>query len=198
MDSEIDKVSYSLGVNIAKSIQQQGMKDLNTNAFSQAITDVFGEADLKISAPEAEQTLQAYFSKLAQEQEAEAKKAGTEFLEANKAKEGIVTLPSGLQYQIIKEGTGPKPSLTDKVTTHYHGTLISGEVFDSSVDRGQPASFPVSGVIAGWTEALQLMPVGSKWKLFVPSDLAYGANGAGPKIGPHTTLIFDVELISID
>jgi FKBP-type peptidyl-prolyl cis-trans isomerase FklB len=110
----------------------------------------------------------------------------------------VITLPSGLQYEIMKTGEGPKPTLEDKVTTHYHGTLIDGTVFDSSVDRGEPASFPVNGVIKGWTEALQLMPVGSKWKLFVPYDLAYGERGTGPQIGPYTTLIFEVELISIN
>ncbi len=198
MDSEIDKVSYSLGVNIAKSIESQGMKDLNTAAFNQAINDVFGGGELKVSPAEAEMTLQSYFSNLAAEQETKNKAAGLEFLEANKSADGVVSLPSGLQYIVMKEGDGAKPGPNDKVTTHYHGTTIDGEVFDSSVDRGQPASFPVGGVIAGWTEALQLMPVGSKWKLFIPSDLAYGARGAGPKIGPHATLIFEVELLSID
>ena len=124
--------------------------------------------------------------------------AGKKFLEENKTKEGIVTLASGMQYQVITEGTGDSPTLESKVTTHYHGTLIDGTVFDSSVDRGQPASFPVNGVIPGWTEALQLMKVGSKWKLFIPSELAYGPNSPGGAIGPNATLIFDIELISID
>jgi FKBP-type peptidyl-prolyl cis-trans isomerase FklB len=123
---------------------------------------------------------------------------GKKFLADNSKRENVITLPSGLQYEIIKAGEGPKPNLEDKVTTHYHGTLIDGTVFDSSVDRGEPASFPVNGVIKGWTEALQLMPVGSKWKLFVPYDLAYGERGTGPQIGPYTTLIFEVELISIN
>jgi FKBP-type peptidyl-prolyl cis-trans isomerase FklB len=123
---------------------------------------------------------------------------GKKFLADNSKRENVITLPSGLQYEIMKAGEGPKPNLEDKVTTNYHGTLIDGTVFDSSVDRGEPASFPVNGVIKGWTEALQLMPVGSKWKLFVPYDLAYGERGTGPQIGPYTTLIFEVELISIN
>ena len=125
------------------------------------------------------------------------KKEGDAFLAANKGKEGVVTLPSGLQYKILKEGTGPKPTATDTVVCNYRGTLINGTEFDSSYKRGQPATFPVSGVIKGWTEALQLMPVGSKWQLFIPSDLAYGDRGAGADIGPDSTLIFEVELVSI-
>ena len=123
--------------------------------------------------------------------------ANMEFLAANKSKEGVVTLPSGLQYKILQAGTGPKPATTDSVVCNYRGTTIDGKEFDSSYKRGQPATFPVSGVIKGWTEALQLMPVGSKWQLFIPGDLAYGARGAGPGIGPNATLIFEVELISI-
>ena len=123
---------------------------------------------------------------------------GRKFLEENSKKEGVITLASGLQYEVITNGSGDKPKLEDNVTTHYHGTLIDGTVFDSSVDRGEPASFPVGGVIKGWTEALQLMSVGSKWKLYVPYDLAYGERGAGPQIGPYSTLIFEVELLSIN
>jgi len=142
--------------------------------------------------------LNTYFAELQAKQHAGAKEEGEAFLTANKEKEGVVTLPSGLQYQVITEGTGEKPSVNSNVTTHYHGTTIDGKVFDSSVQRGQPASFPVSGVIKGWTEALQLMPVGSKWRLFIPSELAYGERGAGDAIGPHSALIFEVELLSID
>ncbi len=147
---------------------------------------------------EANERLQSHFQGLQEKQAAAAKEEGIAFLAENGKKEGVVTLPSGLQYQIIKEGTGDKPTASSKVTTHYHGTTTNGEVFDSSVERGQPAQFGVNQVIAGWTEALQLMPVGSKWKLFIPSDLAYGARGAGPKIPPHAALVFEVELISID
>jgi len=129
---------------------------------------------------------------------AQNKAAGAAFLAENAKKTGVTALPSGLQYEVMKAGTGAKPGPTDKVTTHYHGTLLDGTVFDSSVDRGQPASFPVNGVIKGWVEALQLMPVGSKWKLFIPSDLAYGDYGSPPKIQPGATLIFEVELISVD
>jgi FKBP-type peptidyl-prolyl cis-trans isomerase FklB len=142
--------------------------------------------------------IQEYFSKQQAKASESVVEEGRKFLATNSKKENIFTLESGLQYEVIKAGEGAKPSLNDQVTTHYHGTLIDGTVFDSSVERGQPASFPVNGVIKGWTEALQLMNVGSKWRLFVPYDLAYGERGAGPQIGPFTTLIFEVELISIN
>ncbi len=197
MNNELEKLSYSLGINIAMSLQSQGVENVDTTVFGQAIKDVFTGADLKIGPHEAGNFLNQHFSSLQAKKHEGAIKEGQAFLEANKAKEGVITLESGLQYQVIKEGNGEKPSLTSTVTTHYHGTTIDGKVFDSSVDRGTPASFPVNGVIAGWTEALQLMSVGSKWKLFVPSDLAYGERGAGPQIGPHTTLIFEVELLEV-
>ena len=198
IQNENEKLSYCLGANIGMSLQSQGLTDLDTKTFTEAINDVVSNGDLKINPEDINSYLQDYFGKIQQEQQNKAVEQGQSFLNANKAKDGVVTLESGLQYSIIKEGKGAKPKATDTVTTHYHGTLISGEVFDSSVERGQPASFPVNGVIAGWVEALQLMPVGSKWKLFVPSNLAYGERGAGQQIGPHTTLIFEVELISID
>ncbi|MEQ6121274.1 FKBP-type peptidyl-prolyl cis-trans isomerase [Reichenbachiella sp. MALMAid0571] len=197
MNNELEKLSYSLGVNVAMSLQSQGLDEVDTKLFGQAIDDVLKGSDLQIDPQEAGNILNAHFSKLQSKQHESAIKEGQEFLESNKANEGVVTLESGLQYQVLKEGTGAKPSIDSTVTTHYHGTTIDGSVFDSSVERGTPASFPVNGVIAGWTEALQLMPLGSKWKLFVPSDLAYGDRGAGPKIGPHTTLIFEVELLEI-
>jgi FKBP-type peptidyl-prolyl cis-trans isomerase FklB len=163
------------------------------------INDVLSDkSEPKISNAEAQKILQEYFSK---QQELKSKKAieeGENFLAENGKKKGVTTLESGLQYEVITKGEGAKPTLNDQVTTHYHGTLIDGTVFDSSVERGQPATFPVSGVIKGWTEALQLMSVGSKWKLFVPYNLAYGERGAGANIGPFTTLIFEVELISIN
>jgi len=143
-------------------------------------------------------SISEYLQKLKAEKMSKNKVAGEQFLAENKSKPGVVTLPSGLQYIILKEGTGAKPTAADKVKTHYHGTLIDGTVFDSSVERGEPISFPVGGVIKGWTEALQLMPVGSKWKLFIPSELAYGDRQAGPKIGPGSALIFDVELLDIE
>ncbi len=141
--------------------------------------------------------INAYFMKLQQEKLENNKKAGEEFLNINKGRAGVVALPSGLQYQVLEMGEGDKPKATDKVKCHYHGTLINGTVFDSSVERGQPAVFGVNQVIAGWVEALQLMPVGSKWRLFIPSELAYGENGAGESIEPNSTLIFDVELLEI-
>ena len=147
---------------------------------------------------DAQKKIQEYFSKQQAKASESVIKEGREFLAENSKKENVITLESGLQYEVIKSGDGPKPTLNDQVTTHYHGTLIDGTVFDSSVERGQPASFPVSGVIKGWTEALQLMSVGSKWRLFVPHGLGYGERGAGPQIGPYSTLIFEVELISIN
>jgi FKBP-type peptidyl-prolyl cis-trans isomerase FklB len=196
--SNIDSVSYALGVNIGQGLKAQGIENLNPDMMAKAIADIMGGKPLMVSVENAEPVLNEFFSKVQAERTEKNKLAGKKFLEENKNKPGVVTLPSGLQYSVIKEGTGELPKETDKVTTHYHGTLIDGTVFDSSVDRGQPASFPVNGVIRGWIEALQLMKVGSKWKLYVPSDLAYGERGAGPKIGPGATLIFEVELISID
>lgn len=196
--NEKEKLSYCLGANIGMSLQSQGLEDLDVKNFTEALNDVLSKAELKINAEEINNYLQAYFGKIQQEQQNKALEEGKNFLESNKKKAGVTTLESGLQYEVLTEGKGAKPMASDTVTTHYHGTLISGEVFDSSVERGQPASFPVNGVIAGWVEALQLMAVGSKWRLFVPSNLAYGERGAGQKIGPHTTLIFEVELISID
>ena len=198
LTNEIDSVSYSLGVNIGENIKTQ-FPDIDLKNFELAIKDVLDEKkEPKISAVDAQKVIQNYFQK----QQAKASKSvieeGKKFLEENSKKDGIITLESGLQYQVIKSAEGPKPTINDQVTTHYHGTLLDGTVFDSSIERGQPATFPVSGVIKGWTEALQLMTVGSKWKLFVPYDLAYGERSAGPKIGPYTTLIFEVELISIN
>ena len=198
LTNEIDSVSYSLGVNIGENIKTQ-FPDIDLKNFELAIKDVLDEKkEPKMSAVDAQKVIQNYFQK----QQAKASKSvieeGKKFLEENSKKDGIITLESGLQYQVLKSAEGPKPTINDQVTTHYHGTLLDGTVFDSSIERGQPATFPVSGVIKGWTEALQLMTVGSKWKLFVPYDLAYGERSAGPKIGPYTTLIFEVELISID
>jgi FKBP-type peptidyl-prolyl cis-trans isomerase FklB len=160
--------------------------------------EVINGKEPKINNDQALMIIQNYFAKKQSAMSEEKIDEGRIFLEENKKKEGVTTLESGLQYTVITKGTGPKPKLEDNVTTHYHGTLIDGTVFDSSVDRGEPASFPVGGVIKGWTEALQLMNVGSKWKLFVPYDLAYGERGAGQQIGPYSTLIFEVELLSIN
>ncbi len=198
LKNPLDSVSYALGVNIGQNLKAQGMDSINVEMLSKAFSDVLKGNSLLIATDKAEAVLNEYFSKLQAEKAEKNKLAGIKFLEENKKKPGVVTLPSGLQYSVIKEGTGEIPKETDKVTTHYHGTLMDGTVFDSSVDRGQPASFPVNGVIKGWVEALQLMKTGSKWKLVVPSELAYGERGAGGKIGPGATLIFEVELISID
>ena len=198
LTNEIDSVSYSLGVNIGENIKTQ-FPDIDLKNFELAIKDVLDEKkEPKISAVDAQKVIQNYFQKKQAKASESVIEEGKKFLEENSKKDGIITLESGLQYQILKSAEGPKPTINDQVTTHYHGTLLDGTVFDSSIERGQPATFPVSGVIKGWTEALQLMTVGSKWKLFVPYDLAYGERGAGPKIGPYTTLIFEVELISIN
>jgi FKBP-type peptidyl-prolyl cis-trans isomerase FklB len=198
LTTEKDLVSYSLGVNIAKSLKNQGFEDIDIATLNKAISDVLSNENLQIEEAKANKILNDYFQNLQERKHSKNIEEGQNFLKENASKEGVKTLPSGLQYKILKEGNGPKPKATDKVTTHYHGTLINGTVFDSSVERGQPATFPVNGVIAGWIEALQLMPTGSKWQLYVPSNLAYGTRGASELIGPNTTLIFDVELISIN
>ena len=198
LNNEIDSVSYSLGVNIGENIKTQ-FPDIDLKNFEAAIKDVLDDSKVPIvSGADAQKTIQEYFSKQQAKAGESVVEEGRNFLAENGKKENVTTLESGLQYEVINSGEGAKPSLNDQVTTHYHGTLINGTVFDSSVERGEPATFPVSGVIKGWTEALQLMSVGSKWRLFVPYDLAYGERGAGPQIGPFTTLIFEVELISIN
>ena len=208
MKTEKDSISYSLGVLIANDFKSNNLNDINVDVVYQGMKDFMANKP-GLTLQQCQQNYQAYALKMQQKMRDEENKKmeplkkeneakGKAFLEANKKKEGVITTASGLQYKVIKMGTGPKPTINDKITAHYHGTLIDGTVFDSSVERGQPASFPVSGVIPGWTEALQLMPVGSKWTLYLPSNLAYGERGAGGKIGPNSTLIFDVELISID
>ena len=193
----MDKVSYALGLSIGNNFQNSGIKKLQVEDFVKGLEDVLGEKQPAISYEEAKQVINDYFMKLQQERLEINKQAGAEFLEINRHKAGVVELPSGLQYEILKQGTGAKPSASDKVKCHYHGTLINGTVFDSSVQRGEPATCGVSQVIPGWVEALQLMPVGSKWRLFIPSNLAYGEHGAGDVIEPNSTLIFDVELLDI-
>ena len=193
----MDKVSYALGLSIGNNFQNSGIKQLQVEDFMKGLEDVLVEKQPAISYEEAKQVINDYFMKLQQERLEINKQAGAEFLEINRHKAGVVELPSGLQYEILKQGTGAKPSASDKVKCHYHGTLINGTVFDSSVQRGEPATFGVSQVIPGWVEALQLMPVGSKWRLFIPSNLAYGEHGAGDVIEPNSTLIFDVELLDI-
>tara|TARA_Y100000385_G_scaffold185257_1_gene191313 strand:+ start:1074 stop:1748 length:675 start_codon:yes stop_codon:yes gene_type:complete len=199
LENELDSVSYSLGVNIGENINKQ-FEEYSLDNFVAGMKGVLNnEEEPKISGEQATAIIQGYFTKK-QGQESESMiEEGRKFLETNASKEGVTVLESGLQYEVLAQGDGINmPKLEDNVTTHYHGTLMDGTVFDSSVDRGEPASFPVNGVIKGWTEALQLMSVGSKWKLYVPYDLAYGDRGAGPQIGPYSTLVFEVELISIN
>ena len=198
-----DKVSYSIGMDIGNNLKKQAI-DVNPDALVYGIKDALSGGKALITEQEVKDTLMAFQKEMASKQSERLKelgeknkKEGEAFLAENKKKEGVITLPSGLQYKVIKEGTGETPKLTDTVTTNYRGTLIDGTEFDSSYRREQPATFPVKGVIAGWTEALQLMKVGSKWQLFTPSNLAYGERGAGRDIGPNAALIFDVELLSI-
>ena len=193
----MDKVSYALGLSIGNNFQNSGINDLQIEDFVKGLKDILGGQTPEISYDEAKQVINDYFMKLQKEKFEINKKAGEEFLNINKGKAGVVTLPSGLQYQVLQKGEGPKPTASDKVKCHYHGTLINGTVFDSSVQRGELSVFGVSQVIPGWVEALQLMPVGSKWRLFIPSDLAYGEHGAGEAIEPNSALVFDVELLDI-
>ncbi|WP_214449015.1 FKBP-type peptidyl-prolyl cis-trans isomerase [Flavihumibacter rivuli] len=197
MKNATDTVSYAIGMSLANFYKEQGITNINASMVTKALNDAMKGNKLLLTEEQMNMSISNYLQQLKREKAAANRKAGEDFLAANKVKPGVVTLPSGLQYMVVKEGTGPKPTLTDKVKCHYHGTLIDGTVFDSSIDRGQPIDFPVNGVIKGWVEALQLMPVGSKWKLFIPADLAYGDNQAGAKILPGSTLIFDVELIEI-
>ncbi len=194
---EIDKVSYCLGLSIASNLITSGVKNINTEAFTTALGDAFAGKEPTVTPEEANQTLQAFFGKIQEEMSAAAISVGKEFLDANANAEGVVTLESGLQYKILTPGNGKIPTENDQVKCHYEGRLINGAVFDSSYKRNEPATFPVNGVIKGWVEALQLMETGAKWQLFVPSELAYGAQGAGQAIGPNETLIFDVELLEI-
>ena len=193
----MDKISYALGLSIGNNFQNSGINNLQVEDFVKGLKDVLGGAEPEISYDEAKLVINDYFMNLQKERLELNKKAGEEFLNINKGKAGVVTLPSGLQYQVLKQGEGAKPAASDKVKCHYHGTLINGTVFDSSVQRGEPAVFGVSQVIPGWVEALQLMPVGSKWRLFIPSDRAYGEHGAGDAIEPNSALVFDVELLDI-
>ena len=196
-ETEMEKVSYSLGVNMASSVKSQGLESIDANAVAKAFNDVFEGKDLDISEEESMSILQEFFGKIQAEKSAKANEAGKTYLAENAKKEGVTTTESGLQYEVINSGKGAKPTPSDQVTVHYHGTLLDGTVFDSSVDRGEPATFGVTQVIKGWTEALQLMSIGDKWKLTIPSDLAYGDQGAGGMIGPGATLVFEVELLGI-
>ena len=193
----MDKFSYAIGLGIGQNLLSMGAQGINVEDFAQAIADVLNRKETAISHNEAREIVNKYFMELEEKMNAENIEKGKAFLAENAKKEGIVTLPSGLQYQVITEGNGKKPSATDKVKCHYEGTLIDGTLFDSSIKRGQPAVFGVNQVIRGWVEALQLMSEGSKWRLFIPSELGYGAQQAGEMIPPHSTLIFEVELIEV-
>ncbi len=194
--SIVDSVSYSLGILVAQNLKKQGMQDINAEALAAGVQDVLNDVP-KMDVMQANAKMQEYMQQLSMAEHKDNMDAGAAFLEENGARPEVTTTASGLQYEVITEGDGPKPTAADEVTVHYHGTLIDGTVFDSSVDRGSPTSFPLGRVIAGWTEGLQLMPVGSKYRFVIPYDLAYGERKAGQKIKPYSTLIFEVELLSI-
>ena len=200
----MDKLSYALGIGIGSQLAGMGAKELNIDDFAQAIKDVISGSELKVDNAEAQTLVQNFFQEQEAKQQAAAaeagkaaKAAGEAFLAENGKKDGVVTLPSGLQYQVLKEGDGKKPSATDQVVCHYEGTLIDGTVFDSSYKRNQPATFGLNQVIAGWTEGVQLMQEGAKYRFFIPYNLVYGERGAGAQIPPFAALVFDVELIEV-
>jgi FKBP-type peptidyl-prolyl cis-trans isomerase FklB len=203
LKSDKEKVSYSIGLDIGTNFKRQSV-ELDSKALAAGIVDglsgakpALSEDEVKKVLADFQQQMRTRMAAAAQQAADENKKKGEAFLADNKKKKGVVTLPSGLQYKVLKESKGAKPKATDTVSVHYVGTLIDGTEFDSSIKRGEPASFGVSEVIKGWTEGVQLMSVGSKWQLVIPSNLAYGDQGAGPQIGPHSTLIFEVELLEI-
>lgn len=200
----MDKVSYALGLGIGRQLSQMGADSLNIDDLAQAIKDILAGKEPAVSDAEAQTLVKDFFEKQEAKQRAAAaekfkdtKEKGEKYLAENAKKEGVVTLPSGLQYQVIKEGNGRKPKATDKVKCHYEGMLIDGTLFDSSIQRGEPATFPLNGVIAGWTEGLQLMQEGAKYRFFIPYQLGYGEHGAGASIPPFAALVFDVELIEV-
>jgi len=195
--NELERVSYSIGINVATSIKSEGLDSINSFYISKGFQDVFENKDLAINVEESTKLIGEYFNKKRDAKNQRLAIDSKTFLEKNKQKDGVMTTESGLQYLILSEGRGNNPTLNDNVTVHYHGTLIDGTIFDSSVDRKQPATFPLNGVITGWQEALQMMSIGSKWKIFIPSELAYGESGAGA-IGPNSALIFEIELLSIN
>ncbi len=193
----MDKFSYAIGLGIGQNLLGMGARGICVEDFAQAIHDVLEGKETAISHTEAREIVNNYFEEMEKRMNAENIEKGKAFLEENSRKEGVITLPSGLQYEVLKEGNGKSPKATDQVRCHYEGTLIDGTLFDSSIKRGQPAVFGVNQVIPGWVEALQLMSEGAKWRLYIPSELGYGAHGAGEMIPPHSTLVFDVELIEV-
>lgn len=197
LKTQADSVSYAIGVSVGTNLKQGGFEGLNIDLISMGMNAAMKGEPTAIDGAKANQIIQDYMSAAQAKKGAAAKEKGAKFLAENKTKKGIVTLPSGLQYEVIKTGTGPKPLATDKVKVHYHGTFIDGTVFDSSVQKGKPIEWPVNQFVKGWTEALQLMNTGSKWKIYLPYDLAYGEQGSPPQIGPYETLVFELELIDI-
>lgn len=193
----LDKLSYALGISLGNNLKNSGFTGLNYAEIARGMEEIDKGNELSMTLQEAQELINMHYQQAQEKLYEKNIQEGTDFLKKNAEREGVITTPSGLQYEIITKGAGVVPTATDQVKVHYHGTLLNGKVFDSSVDRGEPASFGVTQVISGWVEALQLMPVGSKWKLFIPSDLAYGARGAGESIAPHTTLVFEVELLDI-
>ena len=193
----MDRVSYALGMSVANNIKASGVKNLKVADFAAAMEDIFAGKSCRMEAHEAQELLNGFFRELQQSQIREMKEEGEKFLAENGRKEGVVTLPSGLQYKVLKEGKGAKPAAEGKVKCHYEGKLVNGTVFDSSYARNTPAVFPVNGVIQGWVEALQLMNEGSQWELYIPYNLAYGERGAGESIPPYAALVFKVELLEV-
>lgn len=193
----MDKISYALGLSMGQNFLHTGIKELNVENFAAGLKTVFEGTKPEMTYEEAKGIINSFFATLQQEATEKNQADGEAFLAENKSRKGVVTLPSGLQYEILTEGNGPKPKATDRVKCHYQGSLIDGNVFDSSIQRGEPAVFGVNQVIPGWVEALQLMSVGSRWKLYIPAQLGYGEHGAGEAIPPNSTLIFEVELIGI-
>jgi FKBP-type peptidyl-prolyl cis-trans isomerase FklB len=197
LNNQTDSLSYSIGIMVASFYKQQGISSINDTLVNKAISDKMKGDSTLLNEQQSNQVLMAYIEKAKSEKAAAAKKQGELFLSENKSKPGVITTASGLQYIVLKDGTGPKPTATDKVKCNYEGKLIDGAIFDSSLKQGHPIEFAVNGVIRGWTEALQLMNTGSKWRLFIPSDLAYGDQQMGPDIKPGSTLIFEVELLEV-
>ena len=198
LNEKKDRLSYAVGVQIGGNLIQSGFEGMDTDVLKEGIADVIEKNDLKMSPEEITETINKSFEEFKAKAESKNAEAGKKFLEENKEKEGVVETASGLQYKVITEGQGEKPGASDFVTTHYEGKTIDGKIFDSSYKRNEPANFPVNGVIAGWTEALQLMSVGSTYELYIPSELAYGKQGAGADIAPNSTLIFKVELLAVN
>ena len=198
MTSEKERLGYALGLNIAKNLEETGFEDFDYSAFSTALEDHYAKSELKLSVDEVNATLKAAMEKIQSEKHVPVMEEGLKFLEENAKRDEVTVTESGLQYRVMTAGSGKSPAATDQVTTHYHGKLLDGTVFDSSVERNSPATFPVNGVIQGWQEALPMMKEGDKWELFIPFNLAYGENGAGGSIPPFATLIFEVELITVN